>query len=222
MRRHMFERLSVADMKLFKEQNRQWFVQHAWCTKCRPAQACWWSLPDADQRQPDQLALLGYLFYLNRKLTLIVIVIFPALILVMRVLSKRLLQPDPIQPESHRCPGLRGGRKRAGPLADPLARRTGRPGPAVRYAEPRTAQAGPQVHHRLAAMTPLTQMLAAAALSSVIATALWQSNTSGVTVGSFVSFVTAMLMLIAPIKHLAKLPGPSRAAWPRWSGFAAD
>jgi subfamily B ATP-binding cassette protein MsbA len=59
-----------------------------------------------------------------------------------------------------------------------------------------------------AAMTPLTQMLAAGALSAVIATALWQSSASGVTVGSFVSFVTAMLMLIAPIKHLAEIAGP--------------
>jgi subfamily B ATP-binding cassette protein MsbA len=59
-----------------------------------------------------------------------------------------------------------------------------------------------------AAMTPLTQMLAAAALSGVIATALWQSSASGVTVGGFVSFVTAMLMLVAPIKHLAEIAGP--------------
>jgi subfamily B ATP-binding cassette protein MsbA len=62
-----------------------------------------------------------------------------------------------------------------------------------------------------AAMTPLTQMLAAAALSAVIAVALWQStggNTQGVTVGGFVSFVTAMLMLVTPIRHLAEVAGP--------------
>jgi subfamily B ATP-binding cassette protein MsbA len=57
-------------------------------------------------------------------------------------------------------------------------------------------------------MTPLTQMLAAAALSAVIAVALWQSASSGVTVGNFVAFVTAMLMLIAPIRHLAEIAGP--------------
>jgi ATP-binding cassette, subfamily B, bacterial MsbA len=57
-------------------------------------------------------------------------------------------------------------------------------------------------------MTPLTQMLAAAALSAVIAVALWQSSSSGVTVGNFVAFVTAMLMLVTPIRHLAEIAGP--------------
>jgi subfamily B ATP-binding cassette protein MsbA len=59
-----------------------------------------------------------------------------------------------------------------------------------------------------AAMTPLTQLLASAALSAVIAVALWQSSTSGVTVGNFVAFVTAMLMLITPIRHLAEIAAP--------------
>ena len=60
-------------------------------------------------------------------------------------------------------------------------------------------------------MTPLTQMLAAAALSAVIAVALWQSSRSGVTVGNFVAFVTAMLMLVAPIRHLAEIAGSEPA-----------
>jgi subfamily B ATP-binding cassette protein MsbA len=56
-----------------------------------------------------------------------------------------------------------------------------------------------------AAMTPLTQLLAAGALSAVICIALWQSRggAKDVTVGGFVAFITAMLMLIAP-----------SAAWP--------
>src|SRR5690606_15694132 len=45
-------------------------------------------------------------------------------------------------------------------------------------------------------------------LSAVIAVALWQSSSSGVTVGNFVAFVTAMLMLVAPIRHLAEIAGP--------------
>jgi subfamily B ATP-binding cassette protein MsbA len=59
-----------------------------------------------------------------------------------------------------------------------------------------------------ASMTPLTQLLAAAALSAVITVALWQSSSSGVSVGNFVAFVTAMLMLITPIRHLAEIAGP--------------
>ena len=57
-----------------------------------------------------------------------------------------------------------------------------------------------------------TQLLAAAALSAVICVALWQSRTAGtahdVTVGGFVAFIAAMLMLIAPIRRLADVASP--------------
>ena len=58
-----------------------------------------------------------------------------------------------------------------------------------------------------ASITPLTHMLAALALSIVISIALWQSR-DGITVGTFASFITAMLMLIAPIKRLSEVAGP--------------
>ncbi len=62
-----------------------------------------------------------------------------------------------------------------------------------------------------AAMTPLTQLLAAAALSTVICIALWQSQaagTRGITVGGFASFIAAMLMLIAPMRRMADVANP--------------
>ena len=58
-----------------------------------------------------------------------------------------------------------------------------------------------------ASITPLTHMLAAAALSAVICIALWQSR-DGITVGGFAAFITAMLMLIAPIKRLSEVASP--------------
>ena len=62
-----------------------------------------------------------------------------------------------------------------------------------------------------ATMTPVTQMLAACALSAVITLALWQSQSGGATVGSFVAFITAMLMLVAPVKHLSDVMAPDHA-----------
>ena len=58
------------------------------------------------------------------------------------------------------------------------------------------------------AVTPITQLLSACALSAVIVAALWQSSAEGGTVGGFVSYVTAMLMLITPLKHLSEVAGP--------------
>ena len=57
-------------------------------------------------------------------------------------------------------------------------------------------------------MKPATQMMAAIALSAVISIALFQSNTSGTTVGAFTSFVMTMLLVVAPIKHLSEIANP--------------
>jgi len=59
-----------------------------------------------------------------------------------------------------------------------------------------------------ALITPFTQLLAALSLSGVISFALVQSSAQGISVGSFAAFVTGMLMLIAPIKHLSEVTIP--------------
>ncbi len=154
------------------------------------------------------LALLGYLFWLNWKLTLFVAVLFPAVALVMRIVGKRL----------HRL--TREGQDATDQLAyvveeNVLAWRI------VRMHGAQPAQAARFARHSLAlrrvllkivasgaAITPLTQIFAALALSAVIVVALWQSQSGGATVGSFVAFITAMLMLVAPVKHLSDVMTP--------------
>jgi subfamily B ATP-binding cassette protein MsbA len=62
-----------------------------------------------------------------------------------------------------------------------------------------------------AAAMPLAQMAAAVALSVVIGIALYQGQSSGgrsITVGGFVSFIGAMLMLIQPLRRLTDVVGP--------------
>jgi subfamily B ATP-binding cassette protein MsbA len=62
-----------------------------------------------------------------------------------------------------------------------------------------------------AAAMPLAQMAAAVALSVVIAIALQQGQASGgrgMSVGGFVSFIGAMLMLIQPLRRLTDVVGP--------------
>ena len=68
-----------------------------------------------------------------------------------------------------------------------------------------------------AAMTPMTQMLAAVALSAVISVALIQSASSGTSVGGFVAFVTAMLMIIAPVRQLSEVSSPITRGLCRWN-----
>ena len=154
------------------------------------------------------VALMSYLIYLNWKLTAIVLVIFPFVAWVMKVLSKRLhLMTKASQLATDKLAYV--------VEENVLAYR------AVRLHHAQEGQSGRfeilnNELRRLAikstiatsAMTPATQMLAASALSAVICVALYQSASTGVTVGGFVAFTTAMLMLIAPIKHLSEVAGP--------------
>ena len=154
------------------------------------------------------LALLGYLVWLNWQLTLFVAVLFPAVAGVTRVLGRRM----------HRL--SLAGQQATDELAyvveeNVLAWRIVRlhdaaPAQARRFDAASTALRRLSIKSVAAAatITPVTQVMAAFALSAVIVAALWQSGSAGYTVGSFVAFITAMLMLIAPIKHLSDLTSP--------------
>jgi subfamily B ATP-binding cassette protein MsbA len=56
-------------------------------------------------------------------------------------------------------------------------------------------------------LAPVTQLAAALAVSVVVTIALVQADGDRNSVGSFVSFITAMLMLMAPMKQLADVGG---------------
>ena len=56
-----------------------------------------------------------------------------------------------------------------------------------------------------AANVPIVQFFAALAIALIIGMATWQAGADQTTVGGFVSFITAMIMLLAPIKRLSDL-----------------
>ena len=154
------------------------------------------------------VALMAYLLYINWKLTLIVLVIFPGVAVVMKVLSRRLHR---ITQASQNATDRLAYVVEENVLAHRVVRlHDAQSAQALRFERLNLELRRLAMKSTIAAsaMTPLTQLLAAAALSAVICTALWQSSTSGITVGSFAAFVTAMLMLIAPIKHLSESAAP--------------
>lgn len=153
------------------------------------------------------VALLLYLLWLNWQLTLLAGVLFPAVALTMRTLTRRL----------HRL--TVDSQKATDELAyvveeNVLAWRIVRLHEAGTAQQRRFADASERLRRlsiksvvAAGLMTPLTQVLAAIALSAVLTVALWQSRASGTTIGGFVAFITAMLMLIAPVKRLSEVSG---------------
>jgi subfamily B ATP-binding cassette protein MsbA len=56
--------------------------------------------------------------------------------------------------------------------------------------------------------TPITHVLTSVAMAIIVYIALQDSLSSTTTVGGFASFLTAMLMLLAPLKHLTEINAP--------------
>ncbi|MEP7056492.1 MAG: lipid A export permease/ATP-binding protein MsbA [Caldimonas sp.] len=154
------------------------------------------------------VALMVYLLYLNWQLTLFVGVLFPAVAWVMRTLSRRLHR---LSVETQKATDELAYVVEENVLAWRMVRLHGaaasqsarfrKVSETLRRLSIKAVVAG-------ATMTPVTQVLAACALSAVIVTALWQSSSHGGSVGAFAAFVAAMLMLVAPIKHLSEVAGP--------------
>lgn len=159
------------------------------------------------------IALLLFLLYTNWQLTLIVAVLLPSVSWIMKKLSKRLYH---ITKASQVATDELAYVVEENVLAHRVVRiHAAQPSQASRFQalSRRLRQLAIKATIASAAMTPLTQLLAAVALSVVICIALWQSrstaiNAQAVTVGSFISFISGMLMLIAPIRRLADVANP--------------
>ena len=156
------------------------------------------------------LALIAYLLFLNWKLTLVVFVVVPGSAWIMKKLSKRLYS---LTKDSQVATDQLAYVVEENVLAHRIIRLHG----AQDLQEQRFRKLSQKLRSLAlkstiasAAMSPLTQLMAAVALSSVLVIALIQSRSGlqGATVGGFVAFITAMLMLVSPIKRLADIATP--------------
>ncbi|CAN5206407.1 lipid A export permease/ATP-binding protein MsbA [soil metagenome] len=154
------------------------------------------------------IGLLSYLFWLNWKLTMITLVLIPLIALVVRLTGKRLrkltdnyltvnaelTQVIEETTRAHQVIKIFGGHQYEKTRFEQRAEK-------LRNYSMRMAST-------FAATVPITQVMTACAVSVVIVIALIQSTQGQATVGGFASFITAMLMLLTPLKHLAEVNGP--------------
>ena len=212
LRKALFERVLAAEMGLFGRQSASALSNTVVYEVQNGSNLLVQALLGLSRDGFTLIALLGYLLYLNWQLTLIVAVVVPGVAWIMKTLSHRLYKLTKFSQQAtdelayvveenvlaHRMVRLHGAQQSQ-------ASRFGALSQSLRRLAIKSTIAS-------AAMTPLTQLLAAAALSVVICIALWQSrgvvDSKDVTVGGFVSFITAMLMLIAPIRRLADVANP--------------
>lgn len=154
------------------------------------------------------VVLLGYLFYLNWRLTLVALVIAPLLALVVRRVKQRVVAVGGRMYESQvRLTGIVDDIARAWRVVrtfDAAAfeqRRFGEEARRMRSTTVKNATAG-------ALMSPLTQLVASLGIALILTLALVDAGKGGTTVGEFVAFITALLMTISPLRHLTDITQP--------------
>ena len=212
LRRNLFDRVLAAEMGLFSRQSASSLSNTVVYEVQTGATLLVQALLGLSRDGFTLVALLVYLLYLNWQLTLIVAVVVPGVAWIMKTLSRRLYH---LTKSSQQATDELAYVVEENVLAHRMVRLHGaQAGQAGRFAQLSSGLRRLAIKSTIAsaAMTPLTQLLAAAALSVVICIALWQSrgatDANDVTVGGFVAFITAMLMLIAPIRRLADVASP--------------
>ena len=211
LRRQLFDRLLNADLALFSRQSASQLANTIVYEVQTGTTMLVQSLLNLGRDSFSVLALMGYLLYLNWSLTLIVLVLVPIVALIMKTMSRRLYRYTRLSQSTtdelayvveenvlaHRMVRLHGAQQQQAERFHTLSR-------ALRGVSIKATSAS-------AAAMPLAQMAAAVALSVVIAIALQQGQASGgrgMSVGGFVSFIGAMLMLIQPLRRLTDVVGP--------------
>ena len=154
------------------------------------------------------IGLLSYLFWLNWKLTLVIIVLGPVIAFVIRITAQRLkrliVQNQTLNAEltqtieettrAQHVIKIFGGQQYE-------SRRFEQRSERLRGFMLRVASTS-------ATTEPITQFINSLSVSVIIMIALSQAGDGNMTVGGFASFITAMLMTLTPLKHLASVNGP--------------
>ncbi|HTT13116.1 MAG TPA: lipid A export permease/ATP-binding protein MsbA [Burkholderiaceae bacterium] len=154
------------------------------------------------------VVLLGVLVYYNWQLTLVTLVVAPVIALALRAFSARLRRLSlanqamlgeltrAVQEvhEGSRVIKIYGGQRQEHERFELIN------GKLRRFAL--------KMQVAWSAATPATQVIASVGLAFVFGVALWQARAQQLSAGNFVTFLTAALLLLGPLRHLSALNGP--------------
>ena len=153
------------------------------------------------------VALLSVLFWYDWQLTLVTFVIIPGLALTLRTISRRIRK---IVRESQETLGKMISRVQETYEAERLVKVSN----TYDFEEKRFAEVNEHIFKltlknikMTAVTTPVTQMLTMVAIACVVGMALYEAQKGLLTIGEFIAFLSALLLMKAPIQHLSGLNG---------------
>lgn len=206
LRREMFAKILVLPTQIYHDQSSGKLISRLVYDVSNVSDAATSALVSIVRESFTALALIGYLLYLDWKLTLITLAIGPVIALIVKSFSKRMRAASRMSLDSirlishsieetitaHKVIKIFGGQSQQ-------SQRFWRDTERFRRAQMREAVPS-------SATTPITHIAAAVAVAIITYLALSQATgRAGASAGGFVSFITAMLMLIAPIKQLTSV-----------------
>lgn len=157
------------------------------------------------------VCLIGVLIYHNWLLTLVTFVVAPLLAIVLRWVNKRIKK---LTTETQQTYGVLIGSiqeayqgERVVKIYDGADYERGR----FRTINERLKSLELKSKRVNSAATPLTQLIAMSGVSVVVVFALAQAQSGTLTIGEFTTFLSAMLLLMPPIRHLSTLNGSTAA-----------
>jgi subfamily B ATP-binding cassette protein MsbA len=154
------------------------------------------------------IALLGFLFYTNWKLTLLSLVTLPLLAFVVKSIHRRVKMIGELTYQSQ---------SRLVTIVDDIARawRVVRIFDAGEWEKSRFADEAKNYKRMQiksaassALMSPASQIVASFGIATILTIALVQAQADASTVGEFVAFIAGMLMLASKARHLTDLSQP--------------
>nr|WP_315495150.1 lipid A export permease/ATP-binding protein MsbA [uncultured Rhodoferax sp.] len=206
LRRAMFDKLVGAPTQIFHTQPASQWIARLLYDVDNINQAATNVLVTAVRESLTAVALLSYLVYLDWKLTLITLTVGPVIAVLIQSFGRRIRKASKASLESLRAVAhtveettaankvikIYGGqaqqKERFHAVTESFRRSM------MKEAVPASA------------LTPITHMTASIAIAFIIYMALSRAmGQAGDTAGGFVSFITAMLLLISPIKQLTTI-----------------
>ncbi|WAC72413.1 lipid A export permease/ATP-binding protein MsbA [Roseateles sp. SL47] len=154
------------------------------------------------------LSLMGYLFFLNWKLTLLSLITVPGLAFVVRKVNRRVRRMGSWAYDSQ---------LRLVSVIEDVTRawRVVRSFDAADHERERFAQRAKEVQRSAlktaaanALAQPLSQLMASIGISIIVSLALVQARQNGTGVGEFAGFVTALLLMSSRLRHLSDVMQP--------------
>jgi subfamily B ATP-binding cassette protein MsbA len=203
LRTEMFKKILTLPIQIFNDYSAGKLISSIIYDTENVKQAATHVLVIAVKESLTAIALLGYLIYLDWKLTLITLAIGPFIALILRSMSVRIRLASRANLEAHRA--------MAHTIEESAeAHKVVRIFCGQNQQKNRFYKDTEKLRHSVlrqavpsSALTPVTHLVASFAVATMTYLALSQSTgDAGASAGSFVSFITAMLLLVSPIKQL--------------------